>query len=227
VTAAPAGRAPRPALASQPDRPLRAILRLVRLHAVSRRLPLAVVLLAACAAGLRGTLYGHWDAYGALQLPLIIEAACAAVIAVTAGSPFGEPERATGRWLPFLRLGAAVALTALAAGLLAAAGTGMPLAGGFPDVLRNVAGLTGIGLLCAVLLGGPLAWTGPLTYSLAGVYALYTDWHPPTLSTPWLWPGRPPHDVGGALCAAVVFGAGLAAITIRGARDAAGGEPPA
>jgi hypothetical protein len=227
VTAAPAGRVPQPVLASQPDHPLRAILRLVRLHAVSRRLPAALALLMACAAGLRGTLYGHWDSYGALQLPLIIEAACAAVIAVTAGSPFGEPERATGRWLPFLRLGAAVALTALAAGLLAAAGTGMPLAGGFPDALRNVAGLTGIGLLCAVLLGGPLAWTGPLAYAFAGVYALYTDWHPPTLSTPWLWPGRPPHDIGGALCAAVVFGAGLAAITIRGARDAAGGDPPA
>jgi len=195
------------------------ILRLVWLHALSRRLPAALALLAACAAGLRGTLYGHWDAYGALQLPLIIEAACAAVIAVTAGSPFGEPERATGRWLPFLRLGAAVALTALAAGLLAAAGTGMPLAGGFPDVLRNVAGLTGIGLLCAVLLGGPLAWIGPLTYSLAGVYALYTDWHPPTLSTPWLWPGRPPHDAGGALCAAGVFAAGLIAFAVRGARE--------
>ena len=219
MTAAPADRAPRPVLASRPDQPPRAILRLVWLHAVSRRLPAALALLTACAAGLRGTLYGHWDAYGALQLPLIIEAACAAVIAVTAGSPFGEPERATGRWLPFLRLGAAVALTALAAGLLAAAGTGMPLAGGFPDVLRNVAGLTGIGLLCAVLLGGPLAWIGPLTYSLAGVYALYTDWHPPTLSTPWLWPGRPPHDAGGALCAAGVFAAGLIAFAVRGARE--------
>jgi len=219
VTAAPAGRAPRDVLAPQPDQPLRALLRLVRLHAVSRRLPAALALLTACAAGLRGTLYGHWDAYGALQLPLIIEAACAAVIAVTAGSPFGEPERATGRWLPFLRLGAAVALTALAAGLLAAAGTGLPLAGGFPDVLRNVAGLTGIGLLGAVLLGGPLAWTGPLAYSLAGVYALYTDWHPPTLSTPWLWPGRPPHDIGGALCAAAVFAAGLIAFAARGARE--------
>jgi hypothetical protein len=219
VTAAPADRAPRPVLASRPDHAPRVILRLVWLHALSRRLPAALALLTACAAGLRGTLYGHWDAYGALQLPLIVEAACAAVIAVTAGSPFGEPERATGRWLPFLRLGAAVALTALAAGLLAAAGTGMPLAGGFPDVLRNVAGLTGLGLLCAVLLGGPLAWTGPLTYSLAAVYALYTDWHPPTMSTPWLWPGRPPHDVGGALCAAGVFAAGLIAFAVRGARE--------
>ena len=131
--------------------------RLVRLHASSRRLPAALALLAACAAGLRGTLYGHWDDYGALQLPLIFEAACAAIIAVMAGSPFGEPERATGRWLPYLRLGTAVALTGLACGALAAAGTGMPLAGGFADIVRNVAGLTGIGLLCATVLGGPLA----------------------------------------------------------------------
>ena len=197
--------------------------RLVRLHAASRRLPAALVLRAACAVGLRGALYGHWDSYGALQLPLIFEAACAAIIAVTAGSPFGEPERATGRWLPFLRLGVAVTLTGLAAGALAAAGAGRPLAGGFPDIVRNLAGLVGIGLLCAAVLGGPLAWTGPLTYVMLGLYGLYTDWHPPALSTPWIWPARPPHDVGGALCAAAVFAVGLAAITVRGPRVPAGG----
>ena len=191
--------------------------RLVRLHAASRRVPAALVMLAACAVGLRGALYGHWDSYGALQLPLIFEAACAAIIAVTAGSPFGEPERATGRWLPFLRLGVAVTLTGLAAS------AGRPLAGGFPDVLRNLAGLVGIGLLCAAVLGAPLAWTGPLTYLVLGLYGLYTDWHPPALSTPWIWPARPPHDVGGALCAAAVFAAGLAAITVRGPRVPAGG----
>jgi len=198
-------------------------LRLVRLHAASRRLPAAVALLAACAVGLRFTLFWHWDAYGALQLPLIVEAGCAAVIAVTAGSPFGDPERATGRWLPFLRLGAAAALTAVAVAALTAAGAGAHLSGGFPDVLRNVAGLTGIGLLCAVVLGGPLAWTGPLAYLLVSVYGLYTDWHPPTLSTPLIWPARPPHDLGGALCAAVVFAAGLIAIAVRGAREPDGG----
>lgn len=196
--------------------------RLVRLHAMSRRLPAALVLLAACAAALRGTLYGHWDSYGALQLPLIFETGCAAIIAITAGSPFGEPERATGWRLPLLRLGTAVTLTGLAAGALAAASIGLPLAGGFPDILRNVAGLTGIGLLCATLLGGPLAWTGPLAYLMLGVYGLYADWHPPTLSTPWVWPARPPHDVGGALCAATMFAAGLAAITVRGARSSPG-----
>ncbi len=197
-------------------------LRLVRLHAASRRVPMALALLAACAAGLRGALYGPWDAYGALQLPLLFEAGCAAVIAVTVAGPFGDPERATGRWLPFLRLGVAVALTGFAVGALAAAGTGAHLSGGFLDVLRNVAGLTGIGLLCATVLGGPLAWIGPTSYMLVGMYALYTDWHPPTLTTPWIWPGRPPYDAGGALCAAVVFAAGMVAITVRGARESAG-----
>ena len=42
------------------------------------------------------------------------------------------------------------------------------------------------------------------------------------VTTPWIWPARPPHDVGGALCAAVVFAAGLAVITVRGARESAG-----
>ncbi len=88
---------------------------------------------------------------------------------------------------------------------LAAVGVGAPLAGGPLDVLRNVAGLTGLGLLCAIPLGGGLAWTGPVAYLLVGVYALYTQWHPPALSTPWIWPARPPHDVGAALCAGLVL----------------------
>lgn len=201
---------------------LRSGLRLVRLHVASRRFPVALALLAACAAGLRGALFGPWDAYGALQLPLVFEAGCAAVIAVMVGSPFGEPERATGRWLPFLRLGSTVALIGLAVGALAVAGIGAHLSGGFADVLRNVAGLTGIGLLCAFVLGAELAWIGPIAYLLVGVYALYTDWHPPTLSTPWIWPARPPHDLGGALCAAAVLAVGMLVITIRGARVSPG-----
>jgi hypothetical protein len=54
------------------------------------------------------------------------------------------------------------------------------------------------------------------------VYALYTQWHPPTLTTPWLWPARSPYDLGGALCAGLVFTCGIAVITVRGARDGRG-----
>jgi hypothetical protein len=207
---------------ARPAWPPRAGLRLLRLHAASRRVPAAVAAIAACAVGLRIALLWHWDTYGALQLPLVFEAGAAAAIAVTTASPIGEPERVTGRWLPFLRLAAALALTAAAAGALAAAGTGAHLAGGMLDVLRNLAGMTGIGLLCAATLGGGLAWAGPVGYLVAGAYGLYTQWHHPALTTPWLWPARPPHDLGAAICAALVFFIGVTVITVHGARDPVG-----
>ena len=106
--------------------------------------------------------------------------------------------------------------------MLAAAGAGAHLAGGPLDVARNVAGSTGIGLLCAAVLGGGLAWTGPTAYMVAAVYALYTQWHPPALTTAWLWAARPPHDMGGALCAILVFTGGVAVVTVRGSRNRPG-----
>lgn len=45
--------------------------------------------------------------------------------------------------------------------MLTAAGTGSHLVRGTLDVLRNLAGMTGIGLVCAAMLGGGLAWVGP------------------------------------------------------------------
>ena len=210
------------AAAARAGRPLWAGMRLVRLYAASRRVPAALAAIAACAIGLRITLMGHWDTYGAFQLPLLFEAGAAVAITATAASPLGEPERTTGRWLPFLRLATALALTVVAAGALAAAGAGAHLAGGTLDVVRNLAGLTGIGLLCAAALGGDLAWVGPTGYLAVGAYGLYTQWHHPALTTPWIWPARPPHDLGAAICAGLVFALGLAVITMRGARDPAG-----
>jgi hypothetical protein len=207
---------------ARPARPPRAGARLLRLHAASRRVPAAVAAIAACAIGLRIALLGRWDTYGALQLPLVFEAGCAAAITVTTASQIGEPERVTGRWLPFLRLATVLAVTAAAVGALTAAGIGAHLAGGTLDVLRNLAGMTGIGLLCAAALGGGLAWAGPTGYLVVGAYGLYTQWHHPALTTPWIWPARPSHDLGAALCAALVFTAGIAVITARGARDPAG-----
>jgi hypothetical protein len=197
-------------------------LRLARLHLASRRVPAALVAMSVGAVVLWIALHRQWNAYGAVQLPLVFETGCAAVIAVTTASPFGEPERAAGRCLPFLRLGATLALTAASVGALAAAGIGTHLAGGAPAVLRNMAGLTGIGLLCAAVLGGALAWAGPATYMMVAVYAVYTQWHGPALTTPWIWPARPPDDAGAAICAGLVFAAGMVAFTVRGARDPVG-----
>ena len=221
--AAPAGRArpARPARPARRGRPGAAGVRLARLYATSRRVPAALAAIVACAIGLRIALARPWDSYGALQLPLVFEGGCAAAITVITASRLGEPERVAGRWLPFLRLATAAALTAVAVSALAAAGAGAHLAGGSVDVLRNVAGMTGLGLLCAAALGGGLAWAGPTGYLVVGVYALYTQWHHPALTTPWIWPARPAHDLGAAICAGLVFTAGLVTFAVRGARDPA------
>ncbi|MGH3288694.1 MAG: hypothetical protein ACRDPD_29120 [Streptosporangiaceae bacterium] len=103
-----------------------------------------------------------------------------------------------------------------AVGALAAGAAAAGLDGGNLAILRNAAGLDGIGLLSAAVVGGGLAWIGPLTYAAVAEFALVQGW-----ATPWMWPGRPPHDLGGALCAGLAFAAGLTVITLRGARDSA------
>jgi hypothetical protein len=208
---------PRPRTRGSPARA-----RLAWLHLISRRVPAGAAVIAGSAAGLRIALVAPWDAYGALQLPLVFETVAAAAVIACSASPFGEPERVAGRRLPWLRLATALLLSTVAAGALAAAGAGAHLSGGTIDVLRNVLGIVGLGLICAAAAGASVAWAGPTSYLVAGVYALYTQWHGPALTTPWIWPARPPHDIGAALCAGLVFVAGTVLVTIRGARDRSG-----
>ena len=219
MTAAGLRESPRARAAGHGYRPTQAGLRLVRLHLASRRIPAALLALAGCGVLLRVSIALHWtlgSSSGAQQLPILIECGAAALIAVTTYSPLGEPERATGRWLPYLRLGTAVGLTAAAVGALAAGAAATHLPVGTLGIVRNVAGVTGIGLLLAAVLGSSLAWAGPMAYLVPAEFAVNNGW-----STPWLWPGRPPLDRGAAICAFAVFAVGLAAITIRGARDSA------
>jgi hypothetical protein len=193
--------------------------RLLLLHLVSRRVPATVAALAACGVMLRVALHWHWiSATGpdAEALPVIIEGAAAAVIAVATASPFGEPERATGRWLPYLRLADALVLTLTAVGVLAAGMAAAGLPGGTDAMLRNVAGLAGLSLLSSAAAGAMLAWIGPMVFALVADYAILQAW-----TTPWIWPARPPHDRGAALCAALAFALGLAVTTLHGARDRA------
>ena len=144
---------------------------------------------------------------------MIIEAGAAVAVVVTTHSPFGEAERATGRWLPYLRLGTALLLTGLAIAALQLAVTGASLSEGVLVLARNVIGFTGIGLLSSLVTGGQLAWILPMGYVAFAEYALIEAW-----VSPWTWPVRPPADRGAWICAAVVFALGLAAFTVRGAR---------
>ncbi len=192
--------------------------RLARLFLVSRRAPMALALLAGLGALLWAALHWHWNIAGGAAarqfIPLTIQTGAAAVIAVTTYGPFGEAERAAGRWLPWLRLGAAAALTALAFGALAAGAAAGGMPGGTLALLRDLGGMAGVGLLSAAVFGGAFGWAGPMAYLLITEGALA---HRST--TPWVWPARPPHDLGGAICSCLVIAAGLALITVRGPRE--------
>ena len=190
--------------------------RLAWLHLRSRRGPSAVLALAVGGGALRAVLHWHLMSPGpnAQQIPMIIEGGAAVVIAVTTHSPFGEAERTAGRWLPLLRLGAVLALTGAAIGLLQLAVTGASLNEGVLVLARNVIGVTGIGLLTSLLTGGLLAWVVPLGYVGFAEYALAEAWR-----NPWTWPVRPPADRGAWICAALVFAVGLGAFSLRGARS--------
>jgi hypothetical protein len=208
------------AASSAAARRLAAGARLAWLHLRSRRVPAALLALALCGGALRAMLRWHLASGGVLdqQGPMVIEAGAAVFVAMATHSPFGEAERATGRWLPYLRLAAALALTGIAIGALQLGVTGAflngPAApGGVLILARNVIGVTGIGLLASPVTGGVLAWIPQLGYLGFAEYALNEAWR-----NPWTWPVRPPADRGAWICAALVFAVGLAAVTFRGAR---------
>jgi hypothetical protein len=191
-------------------------IRLIWLHLRSRRVPAGVLALAVCGTLLRAVLHWHWTLnFGpyAQLVPMIIAAGAAAVIAVTAHSPFGEVERATGRWLPYLRVFVAAALTGVAILALQLGAVGENLNEGFLVLARNVIGFTGLGLLCSLVTGALLAWILPMGYLVFCQYALLEAWR-----APWTWPVRPPADRGAWISANVVFAVGLLLLTILGPR---------
>jgi hypothetical protein len=211
------------------DRDWPPAVRLVWLHMRTRRVLSALAGLLACGLVLWVALAHHWW-YGtgpaASELPTLLAGCAGAIIGVTTYSPFGESERATGRWLPFLRLGLVLALCGAAIGLLAAGAAlaydphaGVVLSGGMLGTARNVMGFTGVGLLFALAIGGLLSWIGPLAYVAVCQFALIAGY-----SEPLTWASRPPADRGGWIAAMVVFAVGLAAFTIWGPRTRPSGE---
>jgi hypothetical protein len=184
--------------------------RLLWLHLLSRRVPLALVLITATAAVLRAVqpwTEGTGEAAGLLPLVLIV--AAASVIATSTGSPFGEPERATYP-LPRLRLSHVLAILLAAAALLGLARLHHdPL-----SAIRNLAGFTGLALITARLIGASLSWITPLAYAIYCGGPI--DIHAVTL---WSWPALPSSNRAAGLIALLLLGAGCVAITHAGARD--------
>jgi hypothetical protein len=221
-------RQPPPAAAG-PARHFSSGARLAWLHLRSRRVPAALAALLACGVALWASLHYHWwlgTGNAADELPMILQGCAAGIIAVTTYSPFGEPERATGRRLPFLRVALVLALCGAAIGFFALGAaaayhprSGAYLAGGILPVARNVLGMTGIGLISCLVAGALIAWTGPLAFTAISQLALIANY-----SEPLTWPTRPPADRGGWIAAMVVFAVGLIAFIIKGPRIRPSGE---
>jgi len=123
---------------------------------------------------------------------MLLQGCAAGIIAVTMHSPVGEPERATGRRLPFLRAGLVLALCGAAIGFFALGAAaadnpraGVYLAGGILPVVRNILGMTGIGLIFCLVTGALIAWIGPVAFMAISQYALIANY-----SEPLTWPTR-------------------------------------
>ncbi len=144
---------------------------------------------------------------------LLVVPALGAAVVIGGGtlSPFGELETTMSRPLAPTRLMHML-------GLLAVAGLGLAAANGWTDwaITRNVAGLTGLTLLTARVVGGTLAWTVPICFS---IMALETSPIPA-----WNWPMHGAVDARAATIAAALLLIGLSAIVAGGAPDRFG-EP--
>jgi len=136
------------------------------------------------------------------------------VVSMTTRSPLGEPERPPGGGCRGCGSAPCSCLPPRGCAALAVGAVGGHLAIGSLALLRDLAGLAGVGLLTAAILGASLSWTGPLAYLVFAIYPVQEGW-----TTPRLWPARPGRDPGAAICVAVIFAVGVSVIALRGARE--------
>jgi hypothetical protein len=134
-----------------------------------------------------------------------------AVVSPGLGGPGGELDRTAAlRWVRW-RAGHAVAIIALVFGATFAA-THVPAG----LLLRDAAGLVGLGTLAAAAFGHQLAWTLPVTWGGAAVMI------PPAASPAILrvltWPSQPLQDATAAVTAAVLAVSGLVVYARAGSR---------
>jgi hypothetical protein len=146
-------------------------MRLAVLYARSRGVPSAtLVLIGLCGAGAWA---GHWlgtrvslDATMArLPVTVSLAVAVAVVLAGTLHSSADEVERTTPR--PWAGWRAGHAAAAAAAGVVLVAPVLPAAVYGQSSLLRNTAGLLGLALLTAAVVGPRLAWALPLWYAAA------------------------------------------------------------
>ena len=148
-------------------------------------------------------------------LRMVVPLAAAVTIGTATGLPFGEAERTASRALPPIRLGHLALLTGVAAVLLVLASI-VPGEDGYGTLLRNGAGLVGLALVGARLVGAGVSWLLPLGYATV-VFADFLV--KPDRDASWRWPLQPLEDAASWLIAVSFLVAGLGVVAWRGGRD--------
>ena len=187
-------------------------MRLLTLYVRSRQAALStgMALAAVAALGLLATTTDTEMTRSVLALFAVTVAVSVAATSLSGPDPALERTAALDwRWRRAVHL---LALGAVTAGAVAIVGAMAEVPG--EVVVRNAVGLTGLAALGATTLGGGLAWSVPVGWTVIGVAGLLASRIPPA---PLLtWPVQPA-GTGAATVAAVVLGAaGLVAYALAG-----------
>jgi hypothetical protein len=185
-------------------------MRLLVLHLRSRRTSSALVVIAAVVLTCWATSPWATDESPTAWLLLLLPvAAAAAVISLSTAGPFGDVELATNP-LPRLRFLHLVAMVPAAIALFA-------LTGDPAEMIRNLAGFTGLTLLTASALGPAASWVTALAYTVLCGGAV--DLH---YASAWTWPILPTTDLNAMTIAVGLLVAGVITTVWRPRAAAAG-----
>jgi hypothetical protein len=182
-------------------------MRLLSLYLRSRQVPVNSLVAAACAVGI------SIPEYTSTALNRLVALLAITAVVSVAATGFGAPDPALDRTaaMPWGRWRAAhvLAVGALAAGL----GT---LLAPSDVVVRNATGLTGLAALAVTVLGGGLAWSLPLTWTVVTAVPALTGQVPgaPALT----WPFQPAGTTAATVAACVLGGSGAVAYALAGPR---------
>lgn len=186
------------------------------LYARSRGIPLALAVIAALAVWAAYGLDAYLDPQRRVPVVALAPLFASAVIGTSFHQYADELDRTAVRpWWP-RRLTQLLALTALAAAVLALAVLGHAAEFGAPAMVRNTLGAVGITAGSAAVIGARLSWMPTFTYLSAiylGAPRVHGGW-----ATVWAWPMQPGPQAGAWATAAAVFVAGSVLYAWRGPR---------
>lgn len=147
---------------------------------------------------------------------LIVPLIAACVIGLGARSPFGEEEETASLLLPLVRFCHLGGLFACGVFMLSLIALSWELEHAGWVLTRNLAGLTGLALLTARVVGSGLSWVGPFAYSILAVTVNILSDNPPKGEwTMWTWwPLQPATDFPPVVVALTLLVFGLGSVCL-------------